>query len=41
VEILDKNIHLAYMEEGARFQAEMVVKRGLVSSSPTRTSTKP
>ncbi len=29
VEILDKNVHLAYMEEGARFQAEMVVKRGL------------
>ena len=29
VEILDKNIHLAYMEEGARFQAEMIVKRGL------------
>ena len=29
VEILDKNIHLAYMEEGAKFQAEMVVKRGL------------
>jgi DNA-directed RNA polymerase subunit alpha len=29
VEILDKNIHLAYMEEGARFQAEIVIKRGL------------
>ncbi len=29
VEILDKNIHLAYMEEGAKFQAEMVVKRGI------------
>jgi DNA-directed RNA polymerase subunit alpha len=29
VEILDKNVHLAYMEEGAKFQAEMVVKRGL------------
>ena len=29
VEILDKNIHLAYMEEGAKFQAEIVVKRGL------------
>lgn len=29
VEILDKNIHLAYMEEGAKFQAEMIVKRGL------------
>lgn len=29
VEILDKNIHLAYMEEGAKFQAEMVVRRGL------------
>ncbi len=29
LEILDKNIHLAYMEEGAKFQAEMVVKRGL------------
>ncbi len=29
VEILDKNVHLAYMEEGAKFQAEMIVKRGL------------
>ena len=29
VEILDKNVHLAYMEEGAKFQAEMVIKRGL------------
>jgi DNA-directed RNA polymerase subunit alpha len=29
VEILDKNVHLAYMEEGAKFQAELVVKRGL------------
>jgi DNA-directed RNA polymerase subunit alpha len=29
VEILDKNVHLAYMEDGARFQAEIVVKRGL------------
>ena len=29
VEVLDKGIHLAYMEEGAKFQAEMVVKRGL------------
>lgn len=29
VEVLDKGIHLAYMEEGARFGAEMVVKRGL------------
>ena len=29
VEILDKNVHLAYMEEGARFQAEIVIKRGL------------
>jgi DNA-directed RNA polymerase subunit alpha len=29
VEILDKNIHLAYMEEGAKFQAEIVIKRGL------------
>ncbi len=29
VEILDKNVHLAYMEEGARFQAEMIIKRGL------------
>jgi DNA-directed RNA polymerase subunit alpha len=29
VEILDKNVHLAYMEEGARFQAEIVIKRGI------------
>jgi DNA-directed RNA polymerase subunit alpha len=29
LEILDKNVHLAYMEEGARFQAEIVIKRGL------------
>lgn len=29
VEILDKNIHLAYMEEGARFQSEMIIKRGI------------
>jgi DNA-directed RNA polymerase subunit alpha len=29
VEILDKNVHLAYMEEGAKFQAEIIVKRGL------------
>lgn len=29
VEILDKNIHLAYMEDGAKFQAEMIVKRGI------------
>ncbi|MEI6613571.1 MAG: DNA-directed RNA polymerase subunit alpha [Chrysiogenales bacterium] len=29
VEILDKNVHLAYMEEGARFQAEIIIKRGL------------
>ncbi|MBN2346712.1 MAG: DNA-directed RNA polymerase subunit alpha [Candidatus Aminicenantes bacterium] len=29
VEVLDKNIHLAYMEEGAKFQAELIVKRGL------------
>jgi DNA-directed RNA polymerase subunit alpha len=29
VEILDKNIHLAFMEDGARFQAEIVIKRGL------------
>jgi DNA-directed RNA polymerase subunit alpha len=26
---VDKNVHLAYMEDGARFQAEIVVKRGL------------
>ena len=29
VEILDKNVHLAYMEDGARFQAEIVIKRGI------------
>jgi DNA-directed RNA polymerase subunit alpha len=29
VEILDKNVHLAYMEEGAKFQAEIIIKRGL------------
>ncbi len=29
VEILDKNVHLAYMEEGAKLQAEIVIKRGL------------
>lgn len=29
LEILDKNVHLAYMEEGAKFQAEIVIKRGL------------
>lgn len=29
VEVLDKGVHLAYMEEGAKFQAELIVKRGL------------
>jgi len=29
VELLDKNVHLAYMEEGAKFQAEIIIKRGL------------
>lgn len=29
VEILDKNVHLAYMEDGAKFQAEIVIKRGI------------
>lgn len=28
VEVLDKNIHIAYLEEGAEFRAEIVVKRG-------------
>ncbi len=28
VEILDKNIHVAYLEEGGEFNAEMVVKKG-------------
>lgn len=29
VEVLDKNVHIAYMEEGARFSAELVLKKGL------------
>lgn len=28
VEILDKNIHIAYLEEGGEFRAEIVVKKG-------------
>jgi len=28
VEVLDKNIHIAYLEEGAEFKAEIVVKKG-------------
>jgi len=28
VEVLDKNIHIAYLEEGAQFNAEMVIKKG-------------
>jgi DNA-directed RNA polymerase subunit alpha len=29
VEVLDKNVHLAYLEDGAKFQAEIIIKRGL------------
>lgn len=29
VEVLDKNIHIAYLEEGAEFKAELIVKKGL------------
>jgi DNA-directed RNA polymerase subunit alpha len=29
VEVLDKNIHIAYLEEGGSFRAEIVVKKGL------------
>jgi DNA-directed RNA polymerase subunit alpha len=28
VEVLDKNIHIAYLEEGGEFRAEMIVKKG-------------
>ena len=28
VEILDKNIHIAYLEEGGEFRAEIIVKKG-------------
>ena len=29
VEVLDKDIHIAYLEEGARFNAEMWIKKGV------------
>lgn len=29
VEVLDKDIHIAYLEEGAEFKAELIVKKGL------------
>jgi DNA-directed RNA polymerase subunit alpha len=29
VEVLDKNIHIAYLEENARFHAEIIVKNGI------------
>lgn len=28
VEVLDKNVHIAYLEEGAEFRAELLIKRG-------------
>ena len=28
VEVLDKNIHIAYLEEGATFKAEVLIKKG-------------
>lgn len=28
VDVLDKNIHIAYLEEGASFKAELLIKRG-------------
>jgi len=28
IEVLDKNVHIAYLEEGAEFRAELIVKKG-------------
>jgi len=39
VEILDKNIYLATLSEGGKLDMEMRLKRGRVTSPPTRTST--
>ncbi len=29
IEVLDKNIHIAYLEENTKFQAEIIVKKGI------------
>lgn len=29
IEVLDKNVHIAYLEEGAEFRVEMIVKKGV------------
>jgi DNA-directed RNA polymerase subunit alpha len=39
-EVLDKNVHIAYLEEGAVFNAEIILSKASVFVFPTRLSTK-